>query len=87
VAEYDLSFRRSALKELEGLPRQTGLRTYGVIEALTGEPRPPGCRKIQGAISLWRVRVSDDHLTVVIVAVRHRSPATRQRPAGGRPRW
>jgi len=29
------------------------------IQALADEPRPPGCRKVQGEEDLWRIRVGD----------------------------
>lgn len=29
------------------------------IEALAGDPRPHGCRKLTGAEDLWRIRVGD----------------------------
>ncbi len=59
-------------------------RVWSRIKALAAEPRPPGCRKLQGHESLWRIRVGDyrviyavydDRRIVDIVAVRHRSKA------------
>jgi len=29
------------------------------LDALPTTPRPPGCKKLRGAIDLWRVRVGD----------------------------
>lgn len=86
MPSYAIEFARSARKELEQLPRRVALRALTAIEALANDPRPEGCRKIQGAAHLWRIRVgdyrvvyevSDSERTVDVVAVRHRREAYR----------
>ncbi len=56
------------------------------IEELATEPRPTGCRKLQGRSGLWRLRVGDyrvvysvddSHRLVDVVAVRHRRDVYR----------
>jgi mRNA interferase RelE/StbE len=51
------------------------------IQALAENPRPPGCKKLDGEASLWRIRVGDyrivyrvqdDQLLVLVVKVGHR---------------
>lgn len=83
---YEVSFARSARKELEGLRPPTVTRVFAQIEALADDPRPSGCVKLSGSGSLWRVRVgdyrviygvSDADRVVDIVAVRHRREAYR----------
>jgi mRNA interferase RelE/StbE len=59
VAEYTLTFARSARKELERLSASVISRVFPRIEALAQNPRPPSCRKIQGYENLWRIRVGD----------------------------
>ena len=59
MPKYDITFARSARKDLERLPRRVALRALDAIEALANVPRPDGCRKIQGATDLWRIRVGD----------------------------
>ncbi len=86
VAEYSVTFRRSARKELQKLPPQLVERIFPKIESLAAQPRPAGCKKLQGGHNLWRIRIGDyrvvyaldDVRTLVdIVAVRHRSEAYR----------
>ena len=84
MADYSVTFARSARKELEALSDLLIQKIFPKIEALTIEPRPSGCRKLQGFENLWRVRIGnyrviysiDDNTRVIdIVAVRHRQKA------------
>ena len=84
VAEYAVTFSRPARKELQKLPPQLVERVFPKIESLVHQPRPAGCKKLQGAQNLWRIRVGDyrvvysvddSRAAVDIVAVRHRSEA------------
>ena len=59
MREYTVVFARSARKELQALERGVAGRVLKRIEALTKEPRPAGCKKLEGAASLWRIRVGD----------------------------
>jgi mRNA interferase RelE/StbE len=86
VAEYAVTFSRSARKELEEFPPQLVERIFPKIESLALQPRPAGCKKLKGAQNLWRIRVGDYRVVyslddsrraVDIVAVRHRSEAYR----------
>ena len=86
MAEYDITFARSARKELEELDATLINRIFPKIKALSTEPRPAGRRKLQGEKHLWRIRVGnyrviyviDDHRqTVDVIAIRHRSAAYR----------
>jgi mRNA interferase RelE/StbE len=86
MVEYSVVFARSARKELERLGQPQLTRIFGRIEALARTPRPEGCRKLQGASNLWRIRagdyrvlyaVDDAQKVVDIIAVRHRSDAYR----------
>jgi mRNA interferase RelE/StbE len=86
VREYTVVFARSARKELQGLDRTVAARILKRIEALTGEPRPSGCKKLEGTDNLWRIRIGDwrvvyavdDTRSLVEVSViRHRREAYR----------
>ncbi|MCA9971303.1 MAG: type II toxin-antitoxin system RelE/ParE family toxin [Anaerolineales bacterium] len=86
MAEYAIRFSRSARKELERLDNTIAARVFTQIEALAINPRPVGCRKIQGADDLWRIRIGhyrviyrivEQEVIVKIVAVRHRRDAYR----------
>lgn len=84
MADYSISFARSARKEIETLPAKLVQRIFPAIEALAKEPRPKGCRKLTTEKHLWRIRVGDyrviyaiddDKQAIDIIAVRHRSKA------------
>ena len=84
MADYSISFARSARKELESLPAKLVQRIFPTIEALAKEPRPKGCRKLTTEKHLWRIRVGDyrviyaiddDKRAIDVIAVRHRSKA------------
>ncbi len=81
MAEYAITFARSARRELEALDAKVVGRIFQRIEALGKKPRPSGCKKLVGSKSLWRIRIGDyrvvyaiydDKQSVDIVAVRHR---------------
>lgn len=86
MSKYTISFARSARQELSRLDKKIVTRIFARIEALAADPRPSGCRKIQGADDLWRIRVgdyrviysiTDQELTIEIVTIRHRRDAYR----------
>jgi mRNA interferase RelE/StbE len=86
VAEYAISFARSARKQLQVLDRALALRIIGRIESLAVTPRPAGCVKLEGGSGLWRIRVGDYRVIyeiddyrrrVDVSAVRHRRDAYR----------
>jgi mRNA interferase RelE/StbE len=86
MPEYALRFARAARRELEALDTMMVRRLFPAIESLAREPRPRGCRKVQGADKLWRIRVGDyrvlytidDQTRIIdILAIRHRSDADR----------
>ena len=84
--EYALRFARAAHRELEALDTAMVQRLFPPIERLAQEPRPRGCRKVQGADNLWRICIGDyrvlytidDRERIIdILAIRHRSDAYR----------
>jgi len=86
VAEYAITFARSARKQLQVLDRALALRIVGRIESLAVTPRPVGCVKLEGGTGLWRIRVGDyrviyeiddDRCRIDVSAVRHRREAYR----------
>lgn len=86
MADYRITFARSARKELEKLDVPAVNAIFPKIERLGGTPRPKGARKLHGEQYLWRIRVGDyrviytidDEARLVdVVAVRHRSEAYR----------
>jgi len=84
MADCSITFARSARKELEALPNSLIIRIFSKIESLSRQPRPSGCRKLQGFANLWRIRIGDYRViysindnteAVDIIAVRHRREA------------
>ena len=78
---YRLLIKRPGECDLRRLPRPLFQRINRHILALRAEPRPPGARKLKGALEGWRIRVGDYRIiyliddsdqTVTVVRVRHR---------------
>lgn len=85
---YTVELRPAATRALEALPRVAQERLRGKIDALAGDPRPPGCVKMAGEDDLWRIRVGsyrvvytvrDDVLVVLVVKIGHRREVYRSR--------
>jgi hypothetical protein len=55
VAEYAISFAKSARKQLQALDRALALRVIGRIESLAVVPRPAGCVKLEGGAGVMRI--------------------------------
>jgi mRNA interferase RelE/StbE len=81
VPSYRVALTSSAAKELEKLPNQVVARIFPRIERLASDPRPPGCKKMQGGDREWRIRigdyrvvytVDDSTLIVEVSRIRHR---------------
>lgn len=54
--KYTVSLKKSAIKELRKLPIKEATRISILIETLSHNPRPTGCKKLKGYTDLWRVR-------------------------------
>jgi mRNA interferase RelE/StbE len=59
MADYAITFARSARRELEALDASIVRRVISRIDGLAQEPRPSGSRKLQGEQNLWRIRIGD----------------------------
>jgi mRNA interferase RelE/StbE len=82
VAKYHVALTASAEKELKKLPAQLIARIVPRLENLASNPRPPGCKKLQGGDREWRIRVGDYRvvytiddakLLLEVTRIRHRS--------------
>lgn len=82
MASYNVGLTSSAEKELKKLPGQLIARIVPRLENLAFNPRPPGCKKLQGGDREWRIRVGDyrvvytiddARLLVEVTRIRHRS--------------
>jgi len=63
---YAVTFKTSALKEIRRLPKPLAERILAKTTSLGQEPRPPGCIKLAGGSSLWRIRVGDYRVVYAI---------------------
>lgn len=54
---YRIELTLTAHRELKALSDDRYARIVQAISGLKGEPRPPGVRKLKGALSGWRIRV------------------------------
>ena len=85
MEKYKIEIKRSAVKEIEHLPRKDILAILDRIRSLALEPRPRDCKKLSGQ-EKYRVRcgnyrilyqIEDDILIVLIVKVGHRKDVYR----------
>ena len=86
MAEYRITFARSARKELYQLSADFTERVLQRIELLSENPRPAGVTKLKGQRNLWRLRVGDYRViysiddtarTVDVSIIRHRRDVYR----------
>ena len=85
MGRYKLQIKKSAVKEIEQLPRKDIRAVTARIEALADNPRPQGCKKLSGQ-EKYKIRcgdyrilyeIQDDILTVLVVKVGHRKDVYR----------
>ena len=83
---YEIFIERRAERDLKRMPAEDFSRVSRAVRAPATEPRPAGCRKIEGSKSDWRIRVGDHRVVyeiddgtqaVRIMRVRHRSEVYR----------
>jgi mRNA interferase RelE/StbE len=86
MADYSISFARSARKELEKISINVAERILTKIESLAENPRPIGVIKLHGQKNLWRMRVGDYRVvysiddfskTIDVSVIRHRRDVYR----------
>ncbi|MGH2602994.1 MAG: type II toxin-antitoxin system RelE family toxin [Dehalococcoidia bacterium] len=85
MASYKLLIKRSAAKELEGLPPKVRRRVARKIEALSATPRPQGVEKLSGQekyrsrLGDYRVlySIDDGAQIVTVVKIGHRRDVYR----------
>lgn len=70
MAEYSVTFARSARKELESLNANLIQRIFPAIETLAKDPRPKGCRKLRTEKHLWRIRVGNYRVIYSVATTR-----------------
>ena len=84
---YQITFSKSAEKEVLDLPKKIGTQILAKIDSLAINPRPSGCKKIVGSLNSYRIRIGDyrvlytiedDQLIVDVVKVGHRREAYKR---------
>lgn len=82
MANYSVALTASATKELKNLSGNLVARIVPRVENLATNPRPPGCKKLQGGDREWRIRIGDYRVVytvddakqlVEVTRIRHRS--------------
>jgi len=58
MAEYKITIKKSAAKELEDIPQKDLRKIIKRIRSLTGDPRPHGSQKLSGQ-EQYRIRQGD----------------------------
>ena len=80
MAKYKITIKKSAVKELQDIPKKDLRRIVKIIQLLAGNPRPQGCQKLSGQNRI-RIRqgdyriicfVNDKDRIVDIVKIGHR---------------
>lgn len=79
MTRWTVEFDRRGKKDFLGIKdMRLARRIREAIEALADDPRPPGCRKLEGRENEWRVRVGtwrvvyrieEDRVVVLVVRV------------------
>lgn len=85
MAEYKIFFKRTAVKDLDPIPKKDLQRIIKRIESLAEDSRPAGCEKHTGQ-DRYRIRqgnyrivysIQDKDLTIWVVKVGHRRDVYR----------
>lgn len=85
-AAYAVEFAASALREFKALDRAMQRRIATHIDELTGNPFPPGSKKLRGSPDHYRIRVGDyriiyrvdgKRLLILILKIGHRREVYR----------
>ena len=81
MASYKIIWKKSALKELYKIHKDSIPRIVKVVESLISDPLPSGVKKLSGSERTYRLRVGnyrviyeleEDNLIIQIIRVRNR---------------
>ncbi len=57
MASYRIEVSSTAEKQIGKLGRDNQIQVLRAIQRLATQPRPPGCRKLQGYDDVFRIRI------------------------------
>ena len=86
MASYRIEVSATAERQLWKLPNDDRIRVLRAVCALADDPRPPGCRKLQGYADVYRIRVGryrvlygidGRRIVVTVLKTGHRPDACR----------
>lgn len=63
---YTITIKERALKALKKLPRNIASKIDEKIQALAQNPRPEGCKKLDGYNNAYRIRYTDYRIVYTI---------------------
>lgn len=81
MASYRIEWKRSAVKDLKGLPQRVISSIVEAVVGLAADPYPPGVKKLVGSEHTYRVRegnyriiytVTKENLVIGIIKIGHR---------------
>ena len=82
--KYTLIIKKTAQKQILGLPKPYYDKVKRAILALESDPRPNGCKKLTGSDDIYRIRIGiyrviysieDGQLIIFVFDVEHRKDA------------
>jgi len=86
VSTYQIQLSPRAFDQLKELPKKIGRQIASKIDALANDPRPKGCKKLEAAGSIYRIRsgdyrilyqIKDKALIVLIIRIGNRKDVYR----------
>ena len=87
MANYKLKISSSAERSLKKIPKKDLRKVVELIQTLSIQPYPPGCRKLSGEEYVYRARqgnyrviyeVQDKQLIVLVLKLGHRKDIYRK---------
>ncbi|WP_022669559.1 type II toxin-antitoxin system RelE family toxin [Hippea alviniae] len=81
MSKYKIYWKKSAVKELKKLPKESIKKILLKVEKLKEDPFFPGCKRLKNTHNLYRAREGDyriiysveqNTLTIQIIRIRHR---------------
>jgi len=86
MSEYRVELSATAEKQFRKFQKPVQVRLAQVIRDLAKEPRPRGCRRLQGYDDVYRVRagiyriiygIEDHRLLIIVLKIGHRKDVYR----------